>query len=120
MSGALRQNGHGGDKLLGTANVSACRKSKKKLKTYVEEQLRGMRRVRVVACEGRGGDCWHNGQELHQASANPKTTEVQCVRHVVKYNDKKKKKGIGMCDLLCAHTPRIVRGQGNNTGTPRV
>ena len=28
VSSALRKNGHGGDELLGTANVSACRKTK--------------------------------------------------------------------------------------------
>ena len=32
----------------------------------------------------------------------------------------KKKRELGMHDLPCAHTPRIVRGRDNNTGAPRV
>ena len=122
-SGALRQNSHGGDELLGTANVSAYCKNKKKPKTYVKEWLRGTQRVPVVASEGRGGDCWRNGQELHQASANPKQQKydksaMRTTRR--KKRRQKKKRKMGMYDLLCAHTPCIVRGRDNNTGAPRV
>ena len=69
MSSALWQNGHGGDELLGTANVSACHKNKKKPKSYIEEQLQSTQKVPVVAGKGQGGDYWRNGRELHQASA---------------------------------------------------
>ena len=34
VSGALRQNGHGGDELLGTANVNACRTTTESQNSY--------------------------------------------------------------------------------------
>ena len=40
-----------------------------------------------------------------------------------KMQRQKKKRELGMCDLPCAHTPRVsisVRGRDNNTGPPRV
>ena len=66
MSSALWKNSHGGDELLGTANISACRKKQKKTETYVKERLRGARRVPVVAGRGRGGDSRVEGQELRK------------------------------------------------------
>ena len=56
VNGALWQNSHGGNELLGTVKVSA-RCSITGSQTYIEERLRGARRVLVVAGEGQGGDC---------------------------------------------------------------
>ena len=82
-----------------------------------------MQRVPVVAGEGRGGNGWRNGRELHQVLAKPKrqkydrsTTCTTCR----KMQRQKKKRELGMHDLPCAHTPRIVRGRDNNTRAPRV
>ena len=46
--------------------------------------------------------------------------EVRRIRHIVKCDSKKRKRELGMYNLPCAHTPRIVRGRDNNTGAPRV
>ena len=88
-----------------------------------KERLRGTQRVPVVASKGRGGDYWRNGRELHQLLANPKRQKynrstTRMTRR--KMRRQKKKRELGMCDLLCAHTPCIVRRRGNNTGAPRV
>ena len=55
-----------------------------------------------------------------QTQDNRITTEVQRIRHFIKCDSKKRKRELGMYDLPCAHTPRIVRGRDNNTGAPRV
>ena len=107
----------------GLPTLAQVTKDEKKLKTYIEEWLWGTQRVPVVAGEGRGGDGWRNGRELHQVLAKPKrqkynrsTTCTTCR----KMRRRKKKRELGMHDLPCAHTPRIVRGRDNNTGAPRV
>ena len=73
MSGALRQNGHDGGELLGTAKVSGHRTATGS-QTHIEERLRGARKVPVVAGRGRGGDHWFGRLELQQILANPTTT----------------------------------------------
>ena len=118
MRSALRQNSHGGDELLRTANISACCKNKKKPKTYVKERLRGRRRVPVVAGEGWGGDCWRNSRELHQASANPKTTEVRLVRHFVKYDNKKRKRELGCVTYQVPIPLALCVGGATTPGLP--
>ena len=107
----------------GLPTLAQVAKDEKKPKTYVEEQLRGTRRVPVVAGEGRGGDGWCNGQELHQVLAKPKRQKYDRSRTCTirrKMRRQKNKRELGMHDLPCAHTPRIMRGRDNNTGAPRV
>ena len=95
-------------------------------KTHVEERLRGARTVPVVAGKGRGGDCWRDGQELHQALA--KTNNKKYNRKYDKYDEAvlsnlTAKGDWGMCNLPRAHTPRATIGsrrRNNNTRTPRV
>ena len=107
----------------GLPTLTQVAKDEKKPKTYVEERLRGTRRVPVVAGEGRGGDGWRNGRELHQVLAKPKQQKYNrsttcTTRH--KMQRQKKKRELGMHNLLWAHTPRIIHGRDNDTRAPRV
>ena len=108
---------------MGLPTLVQVAKDKKKPKTYVEERLQGTQRVPVVAGEGRGRDGWRNGRELHQVLAKPKRQKydrsTMCTTRR-KMRRRKKKRELGMHDLPCAHSPRIMRGQNNNTGAPRV
>ena len=68
VNGALWQNGHGGNKLLGTAKVNG-RCTMTGSQTHIEEQVQGTQKVPVVARRGRGRDRFGR-LELRQMSAN--------------------------------------------------
>ena len=93
----------------------------KETETYVKERLRGTRRVPVVAGEGQGGDCWRNGRELHQASANPKRWKYNgsttcTTRHKMPWQ--KKKKGIGDVQLtVCPYPSHRARAGQQHRGS---
>ena len=77
----------------------------------------------VVAGEGGAeivGAMARSCTKRQQTQNNRSTMGVQCVQHVVKRNGEKRKRELGIYDLLCAHTPRIMRGRDKNTGAPRV
>ena len=104
MSGALRQNGNGGDKLLGTAQVSG-RCTTTGSQTQVEERLPGARTVPVVAGRGQGGDCWFGRLELQQMSANPSTTPYDMYDASCIIRRRQKKRGLGSTQTYSVPPP---------------
>ena len=104
MSGALWQNGHGGNKLLGTAQVSR-RHTAAGSQTDTEERLRCAQTVPVVAGRGRGRYCWFGRLELQQMSANPSTTPYDTYNASCTMRQRQKKRGLGSMQTYSVHHP---------------
>ena len=121
MSGALRQNGHGGNELLGTAKVSR-RRTATGSQTHVEERLRGAWTVPVVAGRGRGRDPWFGRLELQQILANPSTTPYDTYNASHTMRQRQKKRGLGSMQTYSMppppKLPPVCAGETMTSGLP--